>query len=154
MSGAVSMPELVDAEGEVDIRDTAKVDKDQPVPGHNDAFLLVPPLAAAENWAEYDSNTTSSTIAAGSSSADDAPTSLTTTGFSTRIEERIEILRRHRSQHHQRVSSTGNGRAGSGGETEVQRGRNARLADQLRERFHIRTRAHSPVGTDAPAGGS
>lgn len=55
------------------------------------------------------------------------------------VEERIEILRRHRSQ--QREST-----ASGGDETEEQRGRRAaRLADRLRERFRVRTRTQSPT---------
>ncbi|GAB1312989.1 Receptor-like proteiny region, transmembrane domain-and RING domain-containing protein 2 [Madurella fahalii] len=59
------------------------------------------------------------------------------------VEERIEILRRHRSQQQQQQrESSGSG----GGETEEQRGRRAaRLADRLRERFRIRTRTQSPT---------
>ncbi|KXX73428.1 E3 ubiquitin-protein ligase SDIR1 [Madurella mycetomatis] len=63
------------------------------------------------------------------------------------VEERIEILRRHRSQQqHQRRESAASG----GDETEEQRGRRAaRLADRLRERFRVRTRTQSPArGTD------
>ncbi|KAK3387677.1 hypothetical protein B0H63DRAFT_163293 [Podospora didyma] len=55
------------------------------------------------------------------------------------VEERIEILRRHRSQ--QQPAS-----AGSQPDHE-ERGRRARLADRLRDKFHIRTRAQSPRQT-------
>ncbi len=75
------------------------------------------------------------------------------------IEERIEILRRHRSQQQQQQqrrapsrSSGGtdgtdgtNTTAATGGGADGEAEGRRRLADRLRERFHIRTRAVSPV---------
>ncbi|KAK1827592.1 hypothetical protein QBC39DRAFT_174779 [Podospora conica] len=52
------------------------------------------------------------------------------------VEERIEILRRHRSQQQEQVSAEP--------ESEEQRGRRARLADRLRDTFRVRTRTQSP----------
>ncbi|KAK0704975.1 hypothetical protein B0H67DRAFT_366801 [Lasiosphaeris hirsuta] len=54
------------------------------------------------------------------------------------VEERIEILRRHRSQ--QQASTTSQSSEGDSEE----RGRRARLADRLRDTFRIRTRTQSP----------
>ncbi|KAK4167388.1 E3 ubiquitin-protein ligase SDIR1 [Cladorrhinum sp. PSN259] len=54
------------------------------------------------------------------------------------VEERIEILRRHRSQQ-QELSA-----AASSTELEEQRGRRASLADRLKDKFRVRTRAQSP----------
>jgi len=53
------------------------------------------------------------------------------------IEERIEILRRHRSQQQQSASPSADNDL-------EERGRRARLADRLREAFRIRTRTQSP----------
>lgn len=66
------------------------------------------------------------------------------------VEERIEILRRHRS--HQRASAlTQPGdREGEGSE----RGQAARLADRLRDKFLVRTRAQSPERTPHDGGQS
>ncbi|KAK3315307.1 hypothetical protein B0H66DRAFT_340860 [Apodospora peruviana] len=61
------------------------------------------------------------------------------------VEERIEILRLHRtqSQQHQRQQQQQRGE-----ETEREEGRRARLTDRLRDKFRIRTtqRGHSPPG--------
>ncbi|KAK3946167.1 hypothetical protein QBC46DRAFT_1483 [Diplogelasinospora grovesii] len=55
-------------------------------------------------------------------------------------EERIEILRRHRSQQQRSPDA----QQAEGGESEEQRGRRARLADRLREKFRIRTKTQAP----------
>ncbi|KAK3988128.1 hypothetical protein QBC44DRAFT_309664 [Cladorrhinum sp. PSN332] len=54
------------------------------------------------------------------------------------VEERIEILRRHRSQQQELTA------AATATESEEQRGRRASLADRLKDKFRIRTRAQSP----------
>ncbi|KAL1876913.1 hypothetical protein VTK73DRAFT_8990 [Phialemonium thermophilum] len=62
------------------------------------------------------------------------------------VEERIEILRRHRSQQQQSAVTAATGvsdRESSSADLSDRHGR-ARLADRLRERFRIRTRAQSP----------
>ncbi|KAL2016348.1 hypothetical protein VTK56DRAFT_3834 [Thermocarpiscus australiensis] len=78
------------------------------------------------------------------------------------VEERIEILRRHRSQQQQQQQQRSSGQrpaeegtaAPPGESEEQQRGRAARLAERLRDTFRIRTRAQSPVrSTGAAAGG-
>ncbi|KAK0613801.1 hypothetical protein B0T14DRAFT_438067 [Immersiella caudata] len=53
------------------------------------------------------------------------------------VEERIEILRRHRSQQQQSGSQPADGDL-------EERGRRARLADRLKDTFRIRTRTQSP----------
>lgn len=57
------------------------------------------------------------------------------------VEERIEILRRHRSQQQERESAT------AAADSDEQRSRRASLADRLKDKFRVRTRAQSPAPT-------
>ncbi|KAK4102608.1 hypothetical protein N658DRAFT_423635 [Parathielavia hyrcaniae] len=115
----------------------------------DDSLHFAPPLAAAEYWTDHDNDNDSNTN----------PTSTTRQHHHhhrrrsslfldlhrlrhASVEERIEILRRHRT-HRQQQRESAPAPAG-GGETEEQRGRRARLADRLRERFRIRTRTLGP----------
>lgn len=52
------------------------------------------------------------------------------------VEERIEVLRRYRTEQR--------GEEGAGGDGGDDRSRRARVADKLREKFRIRTRTQSP----------
>ncbi|KAK5661512.1 hypothetical protein OQA88_11416 [Cercophora sp. LCS_1] len=60
------------------------------------------------------------------------------------VEERIAILRRHRTEQQQQPSPS---QAATEGDNE-ERGRRARLADRMRDRFRIRTRTQSPSRTN------
>ncbi|KAK0706838.1 hypothetical protein B0T26DRAFT_743973 [Lasiosphaeria miniovina] len=57
------------------------------------------------------------------------------------VEERIEILRRHRSQQ-QQASAVSEQQQSPGDGDADERSRRARLADRLRDKFRIRTRTH------------
>lgn len=61
------------------------------------------------------------------------------------VEERIEILRRHRSQQQETTQPGGH---------EAERHHRARLADRLRDKFRIRTRTQSPGRTSTNTGPS
>lgn len=65
------------------------------------------------------------------------------------VEERIEILRRHRSQQQQETSPSASHATGENGRESPERGIRAKLSDRLREKFHIRTRTQPP-GQDRP----
>ena len=113
----------------------------------NDPFLLALPLAASPEWNEHHADEAE---AAPSTAPSNATTITNQRRRSSRlldlhrlrhasVEERIEILRLHRSQQQQREL----GLVG-GGESEEQRGRRARLADRLLVRLRVRTRTLSP----------
>ncbi|KAK4186565.1 E3 ubiquitin-protein ligase SDIR1 [Podospora australis] len=65
------------------------------------------------------------------------------------IEERIEILRRHRSQQQLRETAAAAAATESQPQPteteEQQRGRRAKLSDRLRDRFRVRTRTQQPL---------
>ncbi|KAK4156673.1 E3 ubiquitin-protein ligase SDIR1 [Chaetomidium leptoderma] len=121
-------------------------------PDQDDGFPLAPPLlASTETW----NDTTATTPQQQQQQQQQRRRSSRFLDLHrlrhASIEERIEILRRHRSQQQLRESTsntttttTTTTTTSGSNETEEQRGRRARLADRLRERFHIRTRAQSP----------
>ncbi|KAK0635046.1 hypothetical protein B0T17DRAFT_474368, partial [Bombardia bombarda] len=122
---------------------------------------LAPPLAAdeSEQQQQHDENGASSTQRRRSSRLLDLHRLRHAS-----IEERIEILRRHRSQQQESAaaaaatataatSQTGEG-AGAGAADPEERGRRAKLTARLRDKFRIRTRTQSPPAaapTSVPA---
>ncbi|KAJ9141845.1 Ring finger domain protein [Pleurostoma richardsiae] len=67
------------------------------------------------------------------------------------VEERIEVLRRYRTEHQDRPAENENTVPEHEGESD-ERSRRARLTDRLRDRFRIRTRAQSPERTESSTG--
>ncbi|KAK4240286.1 hypothetical protein C8A03DRAFT_13378 [Achaetomium macrosporum] len=122
---------------------------------NNDPFLRSPPLAAAENWNAHGDGSNNTDHHSGSAATNSSQERRRSSRFldlhrlrHASIEERIEILRRHRS-HHQRQQQqreSAQHAVDGNGEAEDQRGRRARLSDRLKEWFHIRTRVQGHAG--------
>ncbi|KAK4121799.1 hypothetical protein N657DRAFT_657349 [Parathielavia appendiculata] len=134
----------------LDLRPQSRLTRDGSV-DPDDPFLVAPPLVAAENWADHENNNNNSnpTISTVTSTQQHYRRSSLFLDLHrlrhASIEERIEILRRHRArQQQQQQQQRESAAVAGGGETEEQRGRRARLADRLRERLRIRTRTLSP----------
>ncbi|KAK3304541.1 uncharacterized protein B0T15DRAFT_245228 [Chaetomium strumarium] len=121
----------------------------------NDPFLRSPPLAAAENWSTHGDSSSNTDHHNGDTAGSNSQQRRRSSRFldlhrlrHASVEEVIEILRRHRSQQQQQQRESAPHAVDGNGEAEDQRGRRARLADRLKERFHIRTRVQGPAGAE------
>jgi hypothetical protein len=102
-----------------------------------DAFPSAPPLGAAENWDSH--NTTTPRQQRRRSSWRSSRFLDLHRLRNATVDETMDYLRQHRAIMQQYPDPEA-----EEWELAERRGRSARLADRLRERFHIRTRAQSP----------
>ncbi|KAK4226445.1 hypothetical protein QBC38DRAFT_228835 [Podospora fimiseda] len=106
--------------------------------GESNAGDLAPPLA--DEWSEGGATSTTSTTTNQQRRRSYRLLDLHRLRQAS-VEERIEILRRHRSQQQEMTTGAANT------DSEEQRGRRASLADRLKDKFRVRTRAQSPDPT-------